>query len=520
MSDDSSTLPESPADGPGGIARAADAVIERFGGIRPMAAKLGIPVTTVQGWKKRGQIPENRRADILDAAARHAVALSEAELDAAMAPEPAGVGEAEVEVIPPTRPDDVPTLELAAARSEPVTGTPPQPDPWAADFKPEQGPSRHPVTPPPSPIPAAPPRKGNGLAAAALAASLLALGVGLYGVARTGGIPGVSLGPTATDPRVSALETELAAVRQALATRPAGPTLPSGLADLPARVQALEGRLAAVGDQVPVPQPSGRAPDLSGIRAELAAVAARLAALENAPASGSGADPALAGSLDSLGDRVAALEAAARRQQALEQAVGELSRQAQEIAGQINNAARGASEGEALVLAAGQLQSALAAGRPHGAELRAVEALAGGWPDLAAAVEPLRATAGSGLPTAVALYDRFKALAPEIIRADRLRQDAGWVDQTLGRLSTLVTVRRASGEVAGDGADAVLARAEAAVDKGDLAAAATELALLQGPAAEVAAPWLADAQARVAAEQAAAAVADLALARLGGEAKP
>ncbi|QJE73212.1 hypothetical protein HHL28_09030 [Aerophototrophica crusticola] len=495
-------------------------MIERFGGIRPMAAKLGIPVTTVQGWKKRGHIPENRRADILDAAARHTVALSEAELDAAMAPEPAGASETEMEVIPPARQDDAPGLQPAVLPSEPMADTPPQPDPWAADFKPEPVPDREPLPPPPSPIPAAPSRKGNGLAAVALAASLLALGVGLYGVARTGGIPGLSLGPTDADPRVAVLEAELAEVRQALAGRPTAPTLPPGLADLPARVQALEGRLASVGEQTPAVQAGSGSADLSAVRADLSALAARIAALENTPAGGAGVDPALAGSLDSLRGRIVALEAAAQRQQALEQAVGELSRQAQEIAGQVTNAAQGASEAEALVLAAGQLQSALAAGRPYSAELRAVEALAGRWPDLAPALEALRATAGVGLPTSVALYDRFKALAPEVVRADRLRQDAGWVDQTLGRLSTLVTVRRASGEVAGDTVDAILARAEAAVDKGDLGKAVAELDTLQGPAAEVAAPWLAEARARVAAEQAAAAVADLAVARLGGGAKP
>ena len=46
----------------------AQAIIDRFGGIRPMATKMNVPVTTVQGWKERGHIPGNRRDDILEAA--------------------------------------------------------------------------------------------------------------------------------------------------------------------------------------------------------------------------------------------------------------------------------------------------------------------------------------------------------------------------------------------------------------------------------------------------------------------
>ncbi len=56
-----------------------DAVIERFGGIRPMASKLDVPVTTVQGWKERGQIPERRWPEIEAAAARHGVSLASIE---------------------------------------------------------------------------------------------------------------------------------------------------------------------------------------------------------------------------------------------------------------------------------------------------------------------------------------------------------------------------------------------------------------------------------------------------------
>ena len=45
---------------------AALQVIRLFGGTRPMAHKMGVAASTVQGWKERGAIPESRHAEILE----------------------------------------------------------------------------------------------------------------------------------------------------------------------------------------------------------------------------------------------------------------------------------------------------------------------------------------------------------------------------------------------------------------------------------------------------------------------
>ena len=52
-------------------------IIERFGGIRPMATKIDTPVTTVQGWKKRDVIPAARREDVMKAASKHNISLDD-----------------------------------------------------------------------------------------------------------------------------------------------------------------------------------------------------------------------------------------------------------------------------------------------------------------------------------------------------------------------------------------------------------------------------------------------------------
>ncbi len=51
-------------------------IISKFGGIRPMAQKLGVPVSTVQGWKQRQTIPQNRMGDILEAAKNYNLELT------------------------------------------------------------------------------------------------------------------------------------------------------------------------------------------------------------------------------------------------------------------------------------------------------------------------------------------------------------------------------------------------------------------------------------------------------------
>lgn len=61
----------------------ATAIIAKFGGIRPMAGKMNVPVTTVQGWKKRDVIPAVRRDDILNAAKAHKIGGVEQLVDGA-----------------------------------------------------------------------------------------------------------------------------------------------------------------------------------------------------------------------------------------------------------------------------------------------------------------------------------------------------------------------------------------------------------------------------------------------------
>jgi len=65
-------------------------VFQKFGGIRPMAAKLGdVPPSTVKSWHAKKIIPNWRHSSILEAAARHKIELSREELVTIADDEPA-----------------------------------------------------------------------------------------------------------------------------------------------------------------------------------------------------------------------------------------------------------------------------------------------------------------------------------------------------------------------------------------------------------------------------------------------
>jgi len=155
-----------------------------------------------------------------------------------------------------------------------------------------------------------------------------------------------------------------------------------------------------------------------------------------------------------------------------------------------------------LLLAAGQLREAVDRGLPFDAELRAVKVLAGDDAEVAAALDVLHPYAESGILSRVGLTGRLDRLAPEIVRAEMLPEEPGWSRTAANRMLSLVSIRREPGMIAGNDAASVLARAEADLNGGDLPGAISELdSLGQGPA-EAAAPWLAQAKARLAADKA------------------
>lgn len=53
----------------------AEKIIEDFGGLTPLADAISRPVSTVQGWKERGRIPQDHWLQIIQAGQGRGIAL-------------------------------------------------------------------------------------------------------------------------------------------------------------------------------------------------------------------------------------------------------------------------------------------------------------------------------------------------------------------------------------------------------------------------------------------------------------
>lgn len=151
----------------------------------------------------------------------------------------------------------------------------------------------------------------------------------------------------------------------------------------------------------------------------------------------------------------------------------------------------GAARAAVLALSATELARAAATSRPFTTELDAFVALA---PQNTFA-SALRPYAPEGAPMPKTLLLEFDAAADAIAEAERVRAGGGLWNWVVNQFTALFSIRKV-GELDGDDWQAVLARAENRIAIEDLAAAVSEVSVLQGPAATGAAPWLARARAR------------------------
>jgi hypothetical protein len=352
-------------------------------------------------------------------------------------------------------------------------------------------------------------------AAGLLGGALVLVGMGL------GYVPT----PTSTDPdeaallkaRIAKLEAapqtpDSTAALKTLETRLAGlesktPDTPPELASLAERVDQLDASLKSMADAV---KDGGSVADAAAIGQQINAAEARLdAKINETLAKTASADGA---SIAGLKKEVAGLEAKLKALTEAELGQGEASRLAPEVAELDERLDRLEStlpplleavdkeaadtKAATLAMAFANLRASVDAGRPYATELSTLAALSPGAGDIG----PLLEYEDDGIPTLRQLTVSFKETRDKVPAAPSADDDT-FLNRLMSSAESLVKVKRVDGAAEGATPDAVLARAEAKLAQGDLAAAAAEVGTLQGPARTAFAKWLDQARARLDAEE-------------------
>jgi hypothetical protein len=150
------------------------------------------------------------------------------------------------------------------------------------------------------------------------------------------------------------------------------------------------------------------------------------------------------------------------------------------------------TEAAAAALAAAQLVDASQGSRPFGRELAVLRATAPELPELAR----LTRLAESGAPSRTALAASFPPYAAKAARRARKPPQNADLSQRIAYVAAkVVTVRRVD-ETVGSSPDAILARAELALQEGQVLPALKALDGLPPKAREALAPWRAEAERR------------------------
>ena len=495
----------------GGTGKAGDqstspalAVIELFGGIRPMAKDLGVAVSTVQGWKERESIPANRHDQIRAAAGKKNLTL-DAELLRAAALPGGGSGQ------PPVIEGDV-QKPASASDSKPASAPSADKQPETAAEKAREKISGAAATAAQSsaasrasqatrPAAAAAPAAGGGrgslvsglvlgfaLAVAVAVATIFTqdLWQPLFG-------PGGSQDNTAVTEALEGLDQRLTALQADLP-----PDNSAALSDLNKRLATLEAAVSQGAGQDPETRAAleSLSANLAGLSDRIQAIEDRVQSIEDGQAAAIAPTAALS---DRLSGEAARLDELLTAQSELQ---ARLDAAEQDLAGTIarRDSAPGSQE-TLLLLAALQLRDAIRGSGPYEEPLRMLQNLTGDDAALAEIIEPLARRAPAGLPSLRDLQADFPEVARRVAAIELGEEGEGWSAGVLRRLSEAVNLRPV-GLVEGDQPTAVVARTEVKLNEGDLAGAVAELDSLTGAAAEAAAAWRGDAEARIAADQA------------------
>lgn len=457
-------------------------IIERFGGIRPMAAKVGAPVTTVQGWKKRDVIPGNRRDDVLKAANENDVDLS------GLIEDKAAIAREEEQVKRIAR-----TYAASPEQGNAPAGTAP------TRTTPSQGQQRMPAG-------AAPARMLEGQQAGRAVFVFLVIIVAFLVAGLVTLAPKVKVVSEQAD-RIQSLESEVRNVRAE--QRQLSSVIPQ---DLSTRLQNLQQEASTASERAQdlALQAGGFVQSMSSSSLE-----DRLGALE----SRMGTYLEQRGSLDLAGlwtkfqsmrtspEKSAQLDAAEKellswisRLQSDEVTVDEALPVIREESPVIKQTMDGVSNEDlkaaALLLAMTQMRDSLSRdNQSFSTDLALLRKLVGSEnPALLASIDKLAPKSEEGVLTPDGLSREFRGVAGDIVVSSLQGEDVSVAEKAKAKFTELLSMQKEGEPVSGTATQITVAKAQKKLDDGDVQGAIALLQQLDGPAAQKAQPFIDEAE--------------------------
>lgn len=442
----------------------ATAIIERFGGIRPMANKMNIPVTTVQGWKQRNAIPVSRRDDIIKAAVKNRLDL----------------GDLLIGITSEAATADIiqPSVERVSHRRQEVFDNVQRGDTMKPLFY-----------------------GGLLLMAGAIIGGVFAIAPHVR-----------ELGADKVEAqRVAELQAEVERLRQEQAAKAQEAATPSMLTELQTKVKDLseqakgyssviddlkngsvEQRIVKLEGHITQMLPQTRALGLSGMLQ-------KVQGMQQTPQGMS----ALSGVLN---DMVAQLEAqggVAAKPGTVTPALQKLRETDPDLAMTVEGVAPEDMKAAAMLLGMAQLRDSLMRDNDSfDTDLNILKmTVAKDNQPLLEAIDRLAPQAKRGVLTPTGLSKEFRGLAGEVAAASLTGEEVNFQDKLKARLNDVMIVEKNGQQISGTPTQQTITEAQKKLDQGDVQGAITLLQTLEGPAAQKAAPFIDQAQATVAAQQ-------------------
>jgi hypothetical protein len=475
-------------------------IIERFGGIRPMATKLDVPVTTVQGWKKREAIPLARKKMISEAAQAHDVSIDDLLVGAAVKPTEAPSAPSRP-VVDATPVQAEPKKPTSTKTNSPAPSAPAQPRPVTQESAAQQKAQAH-------------------IAASELQArssqSLINGIVGGVSLAALAGVLGLLIltGPKVKESKkqsekIAHLEQKLEEVseKQSMLQK----IVPS---DLNKKIGEIKQQTAQVKQNMSDLAAQASVISKTVMGAEGGSIAQRLQSLEGeinrfAEFSGSSDLASFVGKLSSMQqsmegqeqlqsamselwgavDSLKADKGAGAEKNAVDEALDEQRTESSALNQTFGDLDKKDLKAAAMLMGLAQLRGAL--GRDNKSfekDLALMQKLIGSEDEqLNAALQELAPKAKHGVLTAGGLSRELRTLGGDIVSSSLQGEDVSWREKAKARMNNVLKVEKDGALITGTKTQERIDAAQYYLDKGDVESAYMILNELQGPAREPAA---------------------------------